>query len=121
MRATPNRQISDAEAACIRAALERAAVIPEAPELIGAVVDLRVVGRCDCGCATVDFVKDSGGPTQPIADGTGKTAGGGHVGLIVWGNNHEITGLEVYDLGAGENDLNLPELDSIVPWDHTSA
>jgi hypothetical protein len=121
MRATTDRQVNDAEAACIRAALERAAVIPEAPELIGAIADLRVVGRCDCGCASVDFVKDSGGHTQPIADGTGKTARGGDVGLIVWGTNHEITGLEVYDRGAGDDDLNLPELDSIVSWDHTSA
>jgi hypothetical protein len=121
MRAKPNREISAAEAACLRAALEHASVIPEATGLIGTISALRVVGRCDCGCASVDLVKDSTEQNKPIADGTGKTARGGDVGLIVWGTNQAITGLEIYDLGAGDDDLNLPELESIAFFDHTVA
>ena len=74
-----------------------------------------------CGCASVDFEKEQLGISQPIADGTGKTANGGSVGIIVWGANNLITGLEVYDLGAGDDDLGLPDPNSIVSWDHTEA
>jgi hypothetical protein len=106
MRATSNRPISDDEAACIRVTLERAPAIPNASVLTATIVHLRVVGGCDCGCASVDFEKDSSGDTQPIADATGRTARGGDVGIIVWGTSNAITGLEVYDLGAGEAILN---------------
>ena len=50
-------------------------------------------------------------------DAYGKTASGGHVGLIVWGTDRTITGLEVYDEGAGQDDLRLPDPASITSWD----
>ena len=121
MRATPNRTISDEEAECVRITLEKAATIPDAIALIPSIAHLRVVGGCECGCASVGFVKEQLGVSQPIADGTGKTALGGGVGIIVWGANNLITALEVYDLGAGDDDLNLPVPNSIVSWDHTEA
>lgn len=121
MRAKPNRPISETEAACIRMTIERAPAIPDASALVPAIGDLRVVGGCDCGCASVDFEKDSSEHAQPIADGIGRTARGGDVGIIVWGASNAITGLEIYDLGAGDDDLCLPELNSIVAWDHPAA
>ena len=114
MRSKPNRSISETEAACIRVTLERAPALPDISTLAATIGALRVVDRCDCGCASVDFENDASEHAQPIADGIGKTASGGDVGVIVWGNSNAITGLEIYDLGAGENDLVLPELDSIV-------
>ena len=80
--------------------------------------DLEVVAQCDCGCDSVDFASPS--PTTPatqLADGAGTTKLGGTVGIIVWGREGRITGLEVYDLGAGEDDLTLPEPESIRPFD----
>lgn len=121
MRAAPNRPITDDEAACIRVTIERAPAIPEAAELLANIGNLHVIGGCDCGCASVDFEMESPRQTQPIADATGKTSRGGDVGVIVWGTSKAITGLEVYDLGAGDNDLSLPELNSIVSWDHRAA
>jgi hypothetical protein len=38
------------------------------------------------------------------------------VGVIVWGTADRVTGLEVYDLGAGPHDLTLPVPDSIEPF-----
>ena len=121
MRAKPNRPISETEAACIRVTLERAPATPDTSALVSAIGDLRVVGGCDCGCASVDFEKNSSEHAQPIADGIGKTARGGDVGIIVWGTRNAITGLEIYDRGAGDDDLYLPELSSIVSWDHHAA
>jgi hypothetical protein len=121
MRATPNRPVSETEAACISLTLERAPAIADASALIAAIGNLRVIGGCDCGCASVDFENDSSEHSRPIADGIGKTARGGDVGVIVWGTSNAITGLEIYGRGAGDDDLNLPELNSIASWDHPVA
>jgi hypothetical protein len=50
----------------------------------------------------------------------GTTKLGGTVGIIVWGRDDQITGLEVYDLGAGEDDLTLPVPESIRPFEATA-
>ena len=117
MRARPNRPISDAEVAVVRAALQRASVTSDAGNLLSTITSLRVVDRCDCGCASVDFESDSDERPQPIADGTATTSSGGEVGIIVWGTSSRITGLEIYDRGAGQNGLQLPEVGSIIPWE----
>ena len=41
---------------------------------------------------------------------------GGEVGVIVWGRGNAVTGLEIYDLGAGPADLRLPDPASIRPF-----
>lgn len=112
-----NRKITSLEAAVIRATLERAPV--ELVDMAASTIDsLMVISRCDCGCASVDFQGPPlDEPSKPIADGIGVTSKGGEVGIIVWGRKGQITGLEVYDLGAGEIDLVLPVIDSIKPWD----
>jgi hypothetical protein len=40
---------------------------------------------------------------------------------MVWGRPDAITGLEIYDLGAGEDDLGLPVSASIIAWDRSEA
>jgi len=88
--------------------IERAPAIPYAAKRTAAIGSLRVRG-CDCGCAR-RFCKEPSHQSQPIANGIGKTALGGDVGILVWGASSAMTGPEVYDLGAGDDDLNLPEL-----------
>lgn len=109
------RKITEMEVAVIRAALERATVEPLEDET-ATIENLMIVARCDCGCPTVYFQ----GPqldSRPIADGIGVTPSGGDVGVIVWGRQGRITGLEIYDCGAGENDQVLPVPESIKPWE----
>jgi hypothetical protein len=75
-----------------------------------------VVGVCGCGCDSVDFTPhDPSHTSAPVADGVGTTPAGGDVGVIVWGTSDAITGLEIYDMGAGESDLRLPNPDTIRP------
>ena len=113
-RAKIDRAITPEEIAVIRSALERAAVSREFSTLAAGLEDLRAIDRCSCGCDSVGFAKhDPARPAKPIGDGIGTTPAGGTVGVIVWGRADAVTGLEVYDLGAGENDLKLPTPGSI--------
>jgi hypothetical protein len=117
-RAKINRSISDAEVAVIRAALERAPVAGVAVPSLDGLHTLRAVDRCGCGCDSVDFaLHDPAQPSKPLADGIGLTPTGGMVGVLVWGREAEVTGLEIYDLGAGDDDLRLPSPTSIQPFD----
>lgn len=109
------RPISAGEVTVIRAAVERARTRAVSEALLILAPSLRVVSLCGCGCASVFFEGYSRG-SEPIADGTGITSSGGAVGVIVWGTSDAITGLEVYDLGAGDDDLQLPVPESIRPW-----
>jgi hypothetical protein len=52
-----------------------------------------------------------------VADATGQTPRRGQVGIIVWGRSNAITALEIYELGAGDDDLVLPVPTSVIPWE----
>ena len=108
------RPINEQEIEVITTAVDRAHVVDVKEEVLRAVPLLNVVGRCNCGCASVDFVPSGQAPPYvPIADAIATTHVGGEVGIIVWGSENEITGLEVYDAGAGELDLRLPVPETI--------
>jgi hypothetical protein len=108
-RAKIDRPITPTEVAVVREALVRVPVSPWLTGLGDALETLRAVDQCDCGCDSVDFTPhDPSRPSKPIADGVGTTPAGGTVGIIIWGREDAVTGLEIYDLGAGDNDLRLP-------------
>jgi hypothetical protein len=116
-----HRGISQSEAE-IRAALERASRAPLDETVRATIPNLEVVARCECGCASVDFdAPTSQQRSSVIADATGHTPRGGQVGVILWGRSDAITGLEIYDLGAGDDDLVLPVPTSVIPWDRQEA
>ena len=108
MRGTINRPITPDEMAVIRVTLERAAVATESRSLGSDLDHLRVVERCGCGCDTVEFAAPGlQHRPVPIADGTGKTASGGAVGIIIWGTDQAITGIEVYGIDVDRGDIRL--------------
>jgi hypothetical protein len=116
------RAITPDEAEVIRAALERASVLRIDDAAMMAVPALTVVAACECGCASVDFDAPSCEERSTlVADATARTSRGGQVGVMVWGRPDAITGLEIYDLGAGEDDLGLPVSASIIAWDRSEA
>lgn len=116
-RAKINRPIRPQEVAVIRSALERASKETLDPGVVDTLDRLRAIGQCGCGCDSVDFVPhDPAHMSYPIGDGMGKTPAGGDVGVIVWGRPDAITGLEIYSLGAEEDDLKLPLPESIRPF-----
>lgn len=117
-RAKINRPIKPEEVAVIRAALERACKEPLATGIADTIHHLHRIDQCDCGCDSVDFVPyDSVHMPYPVADGIGRTPAGGDVGVIVWGRDDAITGLEIYSLGAEDDDQKLPVPASIRPFE----
>ena len=119
---TEQRPIWQAEVEVIRATLQQAPVRSVPDEVVTSVPTLAVVARCECGCASVDFdERQSEHRSKPVGDGVGETPRGGRVGVIVWGRQDAITGLEICDLGAGNDDLVLPVPESIVPWARSGA
>lgn len=68
----------------------------------------QVVAKCDCGCATVDFIDDTRGACV-VRDATGRTRTGIDVGVLLWGKDGVAAGLEIYMLGTDTGELPLPE------------
>ena len=117
-----HRGINQGEAEIIRAALELASLAPLGEAVRAAIPNLLVVARCECGCASVVFdAPPSDQRSSVIADATGHTPRGGQVGVIVWGRSDAITGLEIYGLGAGDDDLVLPVPTSLTGWARPEA
>jgi len=92
VRAQPNRPINADEVRVIRAALDHCAEIPNPSTLSSALDHLRVIGCCECGCASVDFAIEVPERKRPIADGLGVLPNGEQVGVIVWGTPESVTG-----------------------------
>jgi hypothetical protein len=116
------RGINHSEAEVVRAALERSARVPVDETVWAVIPNLEVIARCECGCASVDFdAPNSEQRSGVIADTTAHTPRGGQVGVIVWGRSHAITGLEIYDLGAGDDDLVWPLPTSLTAWARPEA
>lgn len=68
---------------------------------------LNVVSRCACGCASVDFkLLGAGEIAELVADAIGETSSGEEVGVLVFGLNGRITGLEI--VGYSDSPADLP-------------
>jgi hypothetical protein len=62
---------------------------------------LQVVGRCGCGCPTVDMALAEPGLAVPgvsatLADVEGQSPEGSEIGVILWATNGSLSGLELY-------------------------
>lgn len=113
-----HRPIRQSELDVIRATLACASVVPVDKTAEDTIATLQVVSRCGCGCATVDFAEPASDQrSSVVAEGVGNTPKGGLVGVIVWGRPDAITGLEIYDMGAGEGEVSLPLPESMRRWD----
>jgi len=106
------RKISEAESAVLERSLSIAAVDDAAQTLIGQIPALQIVGRCGCGCASVDFLHPTQGQKAWIvADADATTASGEYVGILVWAIDGRLSGLELYSYT--DTPAQLPALESI--------
>jgi len=79
--------------------------------------ELRVVGSCDCGCASLYFKpKKPPGTVQMLADELAVYPDGQQAGLILWGREGDIVWLEVYDLQL-ESSHRVPDSANLCTWD----
>jgi hypothetical protein len=112
-----DRPITPQEAAVIRATLEHAPETPDVSRFAGGIDQLHAISKCGCGCDSIDFAEDDPShPSRIVADAIGVTPKGGQIGVLVWATDDAITGLEIYDLGAGDSDTKLPVPQSIHSW-----
>jgi len=110
-----NRPITASEAAVVGWLLDNASIEGSLSHLIESVARLRVVGLCGCGCASVDFEPaGQSGTARPIADAVAKDDQGRRCGVILWGLDGAISGLEVYE-GEPGSAKALPSIDSLRP------
>lgn len=107
-----DRPISEAEAALVSWLLLNAQMGPDTAGLSTSVDNLKVVGRCSCGCPSVDFIENGqGSGAFPIASAYGTTAEGVVAALIVWELDGVVSGLELRELE--EPVRSLPLIDTL--------
>lgn len=94
---------------------------PEAIHYLPQLSEVRVVGRCKCGCPSIDLgiagaSAATSGPSQIIADFLGETPDGLRVGVILHAREGKLSELEVYGLSGDEGSFTLPLLESLKPF-----
>lgn len=81
------------------------------------VQDLRVVGGCSCGCASLYFEpKGQRGKVQRLADALAVYPDGQQAGVILWGREGKIVWLEVYDCQP-DSSHRVPDISNLCTWD----
>jgi hypothetical protein len=78
---------------------------------------IHVHGLCECGCGSFEMLPLDGSPiprgkAKILADGYGTVQGGHPVGLILWGNDEQVTYCEIYALGF-DPPYELPRPESL--------
>jgi len=108
------RPLSERERALILRLLDRAG---KARPPLDDLERLRVVAACDCGCGSIDLepvapTREGAEDATILADAFGAVQDGHAVGLILWGTESRVTGLEIYSL-AFDPPFELPRPDSV--------
>jgi len=91
--------------------------LPQLPEI-------RVRGKCSCGCPTIDLAcattiaSDYHG-TGPLADVVGEVSGT-DVGVLLFQRDGLLTCLEIYAFGDNPPDFPLPDPSTLRGWEHMS-
>lgn len=91
---------------------------PDAHQYASQLSDLRVVGRCTCGCPSLDLAvgdreERTTGRSHILADFDGLTAEGVPVGIILHAREEQLSELEVYAISDFEGPFGLPSIESL--------
>jgi hypothetical protein len=113
-----NRPLSEDERTLLVWLIEHG--IPEAHEFTGQMEEARVVGRCACGCPSIDLgirgaKRRTVGPSQILADFMGKTPEGLEVVVLLHARGGKLSELEIYNFPEHEGAFSLPTLGSLKP------
>jgi hypothetical protein len=91
---------------------------PEAANYVSQIDELRVIGRCKCGCPTVDFglgdpPRGTTGGSQILADFYGITPEGIAVGVILHAREGQVSEMEIYSTAGYERPFGLPAISTL--------
>ena len=107
------RPLTDEELELIEALL--GAARSGAGRFLGQIEDAEVVGRCVCGCPSIDLaVKKASrdGRPVPLVMADAESPEGMPVSVILWVSNGRLSGLEVHTWD-GERRVRLPRPDTL--------
>ena len=106
-----DRDLTSAEVEVIRWLLENGK--PEAGRYLPELGRLRVVARCGCGCASVDFVSTAGA-LEVLSDHQWEDDEGHLFGIFVFAKRGALAGLEVWSIdGQADTPSSLPSTSSL--------
>ena len=108
-----DRALTSQEAHVIRWLLENGGPAARAhlPELDA----LRVVSRCPCGCASIDFVDLPHVGLKILSDYQWSSADGSLFGIFVFAMDGALAGLEVWAITEGDAPSALPAVGLLRP------
>tara|TARA_R110000868_G_scaffold304437_9_gene565105 strand:+ start:16696 stop:17064 length:369 start_codon:yes stop_codon:yes gene_type:complete len=75
---------------------------------------LRVAGYCNCGCASIDFLKECSS-MNIISDYLFKDENNKETGIFLFAEDDKLAGLELYSLEAEYVPQKLPKTDWLYP------
>jgi hypothetical protein len=111
------RPLSAEEVALVTWLLEHGE--PEACAFVDQVARARVVGRCPCGCASVDFAIDGQRPPgtglHTLSDYQWRGPDGELFGVFVFARAGLLLGLEVWSIDGRATPTFLPRTSDLVP------
>jgi hypothetical protein len=118
-RSTPeNRPLTTDEAALVRWLLEHGN--PDAAAFLPQLAGARVVSRCPCGCASINFA--IGGTAAPVGTGTHvlsdyvwQAPDGSHCGVFAFACGGQLAGLEVWTADGVGPVSSLPSVEHLRP------
>lgn len=117
LRAKINRELTATESDLLAWVVEHSADDPH--PFLTQIPNLRVVGRCSCGCPTIELAL-SRRPhpreivAQLVAEADGNSPEGIPVGVLVFAKDGVLSELEVYSR-SGEGPFSLPSPDALSP------
>ena len=93
---------------------------PDAAAFLPQLFEARVVSRCHCGCASIDFA--IGAEVAPVATGVQVLsdyewveADGSLFGVFVFARGGRLAGLEVWSVDGRSTASSLPAIDQLRP------
>lgn len=109
------RSITASELAVLSRAVEVGALEGADVPSLDPLSSLQVVGRCDCGCASVDFQRLGPGQVPSlVADAMGETPNGERVNVLVFASDGQFTQLEI--VGYSDDPAPLPIPSTVRAW-----
>jgi hypothetical protein len=118
------RKVSADERDVVRWLLVNAATQDVSEYRAESLEEASVVSACSCGCACIDFVFGGGAAgdrsplraTSIIAEAYTLWPDGTRAGVMLWGTEGRLLGVELYELGGGGVD-QFPTVQALRRWE----
>jgi hypothetical protein len=115
-----DRPLTVEEMQLIRWLLEHGPVGAETPTFLAQLDQARVVSRCPCGCASINFaiagqLPPPGAGLQVLSDYQWVGNAGAEFGVFVFAKAGVLSGLEVWSIDGLAAANHLPKIESLKP------